>query len=95
MITGINKKIVIKPITIIINKMINTEIFHDKFKVVKIIYIFLKKMMKLNVLIIRQYIVYLQYLKYLKELYSVIYRYINLFMIIYFIFVNMDSGKTS
>ncbi len=48
--------------------MINTGIFPDKLKLLKL-YLFLKKMMKVNLQIIGQYLFYLQYLKYLKELY--------------------------
>ncbi len=72
-------------VTIIIKQMINMGIFPDKLKIAE-------KMLKLNLLIIDQYLFYLQYLKYLKELYSI--SYITSFLIInYFMVVNMDSGK--
>ncbi len=51
-------------------------------------------MMKVNLLIIGQYLFYLQYLKYLKELY--LNSYITSFMIInYFMTVSMDSEKVT
>ncbi len=52
------------------------------------LYLFLKRMMKLNFLIIGQYLFYLQYPKYLKKLY--LNSYVNSFLIInYFMTVNM------
>ncbi len=87
------KSAVIKPITIIINQMINTGIFPDKLKIAKII-LFLKRMVKLNLLIIGQYLFYLQYPKYLKKIY--LNSYINSFLIInYFMTVSMVSGKVT
>ncbi len=81
------KDALIKPLTIIINQMLNTGIFPDKLKIAKISPIH-KKRMTHCLQIIDQSHFYLQSPKYLKKLYSNNFRSFS-HKINYFTIVNM------
>ncbi len=62
------KLIIVEPLTVIINQMLNTGIFQDLLQIAQVIPIYKKKKtMKQISQITDQYLYYLQYQKYLKR----------------------------